>query len=39
MELVANPIKRKELFTYCGLDSLFGYRLAQMQMKQVGVQS
>ncbi len=39
MDLVANPIKRKELFTYCGLDSLFGYRLAQMQMKQVGVQS
>ncbi|HUM45240.1 MAG TPA: hypothetical protein PKI14_20015, partial [Fervidobacterium sp.] len=36
MELVANPIKRKELFTYCGLDSLFGYRLAMRQVKLIG---
>ena len=35
MELVANPIKRKELFTYCGLDSLFGYRLALKQKELI----
>ena len=36
MELVVNPIKRKELFTYCGLGSLSGYRLAMRQMTLIG---
>jgi len=36
MELLAKPWHRKVLLTYCGLDTLYTYRLAMDQMEQLG---
>ena len=36
-ELLKSPEGEKKLFTYCGMDSLFEYRLALLQMERMGV--
>jgi len=36
-ELIESTNGRKKLLAYCGLDSLFEYKLAMKQMKEIGV--
>lgn len=37
LELVRSEQDRKELMVYCGMDALFGFRLAMLQMEQIGI--
>ncbi len=37
LELVRNPEGKRNLLTYCGMDALFTYRLAMLQMKRIGI--
>lgn len=39
MELEESPAGRRKLRIYCGMDSLFEYRLALLQMEQMGIDS
>ena len=34
-ELVATEEGRRKLLTYCGMDAIFEYKLAMLQMKQL----
>lgn len=35
-QLLSSPSKREKLMTYCGMDSLFTYKLALKQMEKIG---
>jgi len=37
LELIRSPEGRRKLMTYCGLDSLYGYRLSKLQMKTMQI--
>ena len=37
LEMIKDPQKKEKLMIYCGLDSLFTFRLAMRQMKQIGI--
>jgi hypothetical protein len=37
MELVNKPGGKEKLMTYCGLDTLYTYRLAMKQMGKIGI--